>query len=193
MIKFRIINLLFALKLCFFSVMISEPFHYLYITIDCFTKNIISKHRLQTSLLSDASLQLVEEVVRRKSRLGEAVNNRFVHDDQPYIINCFFLNSNFYGVFFIKKYTMISQVGSIAHEIAHSIGFYHEHSRPDRDDHVTINTNNIQPGFEGDFRKIGARSIEDIEPYDVSSVMHYGPTVSVTPCHVILTNSSSQI
>lgn len=67
-------------------------------------------------------------------------------------------------------------IGSIAHEIAHSIGFYHEHSRPDRDDHVTINTNNIKPGFEGDFRKIGARSIEDIEPYDVSSVMHYGPT-----------------
>lgn len=86
--------------------MISEPFHYLYITIDCFTKNIISKHRLKTSLLSDASLQLVEEVVRRKSRLGEAVNNRFVHDDQPYIIlvNCWvFFNSNFYGFFLLKS------------------------------------------------------------------------------------------
>lgn len=81
--------------------MISEPFHYLYITIDCFTKNIISKHRLQTSLLSDASLQLVEEVVRRKSRLGEPVNNRFVHDDQPYIINCFFfLIQTFMGFFY---------------------------------------------------------------------------------------------
>ena len=76
-------------------------------------------------------------------------------------------------------FSIILQVGSIAHEIAHSIGFYHEHSRPDRDDHVTINTDNIRPGFEMDFKKIGARSIEDIEPYDVSSVMHYGPTVSI--------------
>ncbi|XP_061173731.1 protein SpAN-like [Saccostrea echinata] len=67
-------------------------------------------------------------------------------------------------------------IGSISHEIAHSIGFYHEHSRPDRDDHVTIYTNNIKQGFEMDFKKIGVRSIEDIEPYDISSVMHYGPT-----------------
>ncbi|XP_055995164.1 blastula protease 10-like [Ostrea edulis] len=65
---------------------------------------------------------------------------------------------------------------SIAHEIAHSFGFYHEHTRPDRDDHVTIYSNNIMEGFEMDFRKIGVRSIHDIEPYDVSSVMHYGPT-----------------
>ncbi|XP_048737759.2 blastula protease 10-like [Ostrea edulis] len=67
-------------------------------------------------------------------------------------------------------------VGSIAHEIAHSFGFYHEHSRPDRDEHVTIYKNNIKQGFEMDFQKFGVRSIEDIEPYDVSSVMHYGPT-----------------
>ena len=29
---------------------------------------------------------------------------------------------------------------------AHTLGFHHEHSRPDRDQFITVNTNNIIPG-----------------------------------------------
>lgn len=38
--------------------------------------------------------------------------------------------------------------GIVVHELGHVIGFWHEHTRPDRDDHVSIVRENIQPGRE---------------------------------------------
>ncbi|KAK3103785.1 hypothetical protein FSP39_021891 [Pinctada imbricata] len=70
----------------------------------------------------------------------------------------------------------IKELGSIAHEIGHAAGFYHEHSRPDRDDHIKVIKENIQTGRTGEFNKYGESTVRDIEPYDVSSVMHYGLT-----------------
>ncbi|KAK3092628.1 hypothetical protein FSP39_005136, partial [Pinctada imbricata] len=70
----------------------------------------------------------------------------------------------------------LKELGSIAHEIGHAAGFYHEHSRPDRDNHIDVRMTNVQQGREIDFDKYGDKVVNDIEPYDVSSVMHYGLT-----------------
>lgn len=41
--------------------------------------------------------------------------------------------------------------GIVVHELGHVIGFWHEHTRPDRDEHVSIIRDNIQPGTAAGF------------------------------------------
>ena len=82
------------------------------------------------------------------------------------------------------------QLGTIAHEIAHAIGFHHEQSRSDRDDYVTIVYGNIRAGLEGNFVKYQAEteSLTYGVPYDTSSIMHYD--VLVRPLRHLLLGGS---
>ena len=70
------------------------------------------------------------------------------------------------------------------HELLHTLGFVHEHTRPDRDNFVEVNMDNIKPGKEGNFEK-RTRGFSDSRdknsvntrntPYDILSLLHYGP------------------
>uniref|UniRef100_A0A1I7YYN3 Metalloendopeptidase n=1 Tax=Steinernema glaseri TaxID=37863 RepID=A0A1I7YYN3_9BILA len=62
----------------------------------------------------------------------------------------------------------------IVHELMHSVGFWHEHSRADRDDHIVIRWENIMPGMKEQFNKISAVLQDTLgEQYDYESIMHY--------------------
>ncbi|XP_026147460.1 low choriolytic enzyme-like isoform X2 [Mastacembelus armatus] len=71
----------------------------------------------------------------------------------------------------------------IQHELLHALGFNHEQTRSDRDEHVRILLENVIPGMEHNFRKIETRNLGT--PYDYNSVMHYGrnrePTIIPIP------------
>ncbi|XP_047602894.1 astacin-like metalloendopeptidase [Lutra lutra] len=62
--------------------------------------------------------------------------------------------------------------GIVLHELMHVLGFWHEHSRADRDHYIRIDWNEILPGFEINFIK--SQSSNMLVPYDYSSVLHYG-------------------
>lgn len=63
--------------------------------------------------------------------------------------------------------------GTIQHETMHALGFWHEQSRPDRDDYVTIIMENVQEGYEMNFDKQNDKIDSLGAPYDYDSVMHY--------------------
>lgn len=42
----------------------------------------------------------------------------------------------------------LTKKGTVEHEMMHALGFLHEQNRWERDKHVTVNYDNIQPGTD---------------------------------------------
>ncbi|KAJ7995272.1 hypothetical protein DPEC_G00242820 [Dallia pectoralis] len=61
--------------------------------------------------------------------------------------------------------------GIIQHELLHALGFYHEHTRSDRDKYVRINWSYIAKSDMDNFRMEDTNNLGT--PYDYGSVMHY--------------------
>ena len=62
--------------------------------------------------------------------------------------------------------------GGIIHEIGHTVGLFHEHSREDRDSHVNVLFDNIDKRYIFAFNQ-PIRTGDVIGPYDYGSIMHY--------------------
>jgi len=62
--------------------------------------------------------------------------------------------------------------GHIKHEMMHTIGFYHEHSRSDRDMFIEIQWNNIPSSYHAQFSTYRWTTGYG-EKYDYESIMHY--------------------
>ena len=69
--------------------------------------------------------------------------------------------------------------GTVVHEIGHTVGFFHEQSRPDRDNYVRINFNNVQNGASSEFMKLTEYINSRGSEYDYGSIMHYPATAFV--------------
>lgn len=68
--------------------------------------------------------------------------------------------------------------GAIIHELGHTAGLFHEHTRADRDYYVTINFDNIIPGKAFNFTRLDSTAYNylDYQTYDYGSIMHYSDT-----------------
>uniref|UniRef100_H2ZFH0 Metalloendopeptidase n=1 Tax=Ciona savignyi TaxID=51511 RepID=H2ZFH0_CIOSA len=63
-----------------------------------------------------------------------------------------------------------SDHGMLVHQMLHVIGMWHEQSRHDRDQYVTINIDNVDPENRFNFKKRGRGST--VGKYDKTSIMH---------------------
>ncbi|MBL6989511.1 MAG: M12 family metallopeptidase [Bacteriovoracaceae bacterium] len=67
-------------------------------------------------------------------------------------------------------------MGHILHEMMHTLGFFHEQNREDRDEHLKIFWGNIEEKFWPQFKKIQAKFKHTVDiPFDFKSLMLYPP------------------
>lgn len=64
--------------------------------------------------------------------------------------------------------------GNAIHEIGHALGIFHEQSRQDRDNYITINLDNVQSSKKNNFNKYASGSGTDLGKFDFDSIMLYG-------------------
>jgi Astacin (Peptidase family M12A) len=84
-------------------------------------------------------------------------------------------------------------LGSAIHEIGHSLGLWHEQSRKDRDDFVTVLLANVAPQARHNFDQ-HILDATDLGAYDYGSIMHYPPKAfSINGEDTIVTKSGASI
>ena len=87
-------------------------------------------------------------------------------------------------------------LGTILHEMGHTIGLWHEQSRPDRNTYVSVNYDNLIKGSISNFNQIYDNA-QETTLFDYASIMEYpafsfsrngGPAIESIPAGIPLSN-----
>src|SRR5580698_6931574 len=90
-------------------------------------------------------------------------------------------------------------VATILHEMGHTVGLWHEQSRPDRNTYVSVNYGNLIKGSIGNFNQIYDNSQTFGTYFDYASIMEYpafsfsrngGPAIESIPAGIPLSNNN---
>ena len=90
-------------------------------------------------------------------------------------------------------------VATILHEMGHTVGLWHEQSRPDRNAYVAVNYNNLIKGSIGNFNQIFDNEQTFGTYFDYASIMEYpafsfsrngGPAIESIPAGIPLSNQN---
>lgn len=139
-----------------------------------------------TSVLNPDEITNIEDAVAQINATGfvrlikRTVQSRyvkFVPDYQPLDGICWSSHTGMSGGRQEVRMDPGAGVGVIMHEICHALGVYHEHKRPDRDDFVRVNYRGMRSERRGDFDKVEPPAAITVGPYDLGSIMHYGPSL----------------
>ncbi|KAL3068075.1 hypothetical protein niasHT_038065 [Heterodera trifolii] len=85
------------------------------------------------------------------------------------------------------------QFGIAAHELGHTLGFFHGQARADRDQFVNIVYSNLSPQMAGQFAKQSNENNDNFGvKYDYGSIMHYSDTDSATSRVTMLAKEVSE-
>ncbi|XP_062573333.1 protein SpAN-like, partial [Saccostrea cucullata] len=134
----------------------------------------LNLNRIQSNLLGIESTGkhhmqvMLENCYELRKDDGKAKNISFVIE----FISCFAII--FYTQEVLSFYFTAVNVSTTVHEMAHAIGQFHEQSRNDRDNHVTMVWSNIDNGQNNN--NMQKHNTFDYNPYDYQSVLQYSLT-----------------
>eukprot|EP00746_Dinoflagellata_sp_MGD_P000687 gnl/MRDRNA2_/MRDRNA2_101234_c0_seq1.p1 gnl/MRDRNA2_/MRDRNA2_101234_c0~~gnl/MRDRNA2_/MRDRNA2_101234_c0_seq1.p1 ORF type:complete len:627 (+),score=105.11 gnl/MRDRNA2_/MRDRNA2_101234_c0_seq1:101-1981(+) len=82
-------------------------------------------------------------------------------------------------------------LGIAIHELGHALGMAHEHSRPDRDQYVTVHMDRVQAGNTHNFDTVAGTFAGD--RYDFLSIMHYDAHAFSTSSAATITQNDQSV
>jgi len=124
-----------------------------------------------------------EQVIQAIEYLNKETNIKFVarKDEKDFVAiisgkkNCYAGVGRHGGQQFITLAENCTK-GAVIHELVHTLGFFHEQSRHDRDEFLQIFWGNIEKKFWPQFKKIPTDTTLFIDsPFDLKSIMLYPP------------------